>query len=289
MKIEPIYKWTGGKRKEIKTFSKYYPDFIKKGSDYTYVEPFFGGGAVYWSLNSDKNVINDIDGELINFLKVVKENPNAVLEFCNDVSNRISEISTREKHGIITISEAKTERGLIYYEWRNKDRNGGLQKLSELERAFRFLLVNQLAFNGMRRFNSKGEFNIPYGNYKNFNPNITPKHIEKLKNTEILCGSYKDVMLKNDNENTFMYLDPPYTREFKEYSHENVFGLNQQIELFDTFKNIKKSNVMIIINKDEFTSNLYKDYIKDEYDLKYSTNIKNRYDNFVKHLVITNY
>jgi DNA adenine methylase len=289
MKIEPIYKWTGGKRKEIKTFSKYYPDFIKKGSDYTYVEPFFGGGAVYWSLNSDKNVINDIDGELINFLKVVKENPNAVLELCNDVSNRISEISTREKHGIITISEAKTERGLIYYEWRNKDRNGGLQKLSELERAFRFLLVNQLAFNGMRRFNSKGEFNIPYGNYKNFNPNITPKHIEKLKNTEILCGSYKDVMLKNDNENTFMYLDPPYTREFKEYSHENVFGLNQQIELFDTFKNIKKSNVMIIINKDEFTSNLYKDYIKDEYDLKYSTNIKNRYDNFVKHLVITNY
>lgn len=289
MKIEPIYKWTGGKRKEIKTFSKYYPDFIKKGSDYTYVEPFFGGGAVYWSLNSDKNVINDIDGELINFLKVVKENPNAVLELCNDVSNRISEISTREKHGIITISEAKTERGLVYYEWRNKDRNGGLQKLSELERAFRFLLVNQLAFNGMRRFNSKGEFNIPYGNYKNFNPNITPKHIEKLKNTEILCGSYKDVMLKNDNENTFMYLDPPYTREFKEYSHENVFGLNQQIELFDTFKNIKKSNVMIIINKDEFTSNLYKDYIKDEYDLKYSTNIKNRYDNFVKHLVITNY
>jgi DNA adenine methylase len=96
-------------------------------------------------------------------------------------------------------------------------------------------------------------------------------------------------MLNNDTENTFIYIDPPYTREFKEYSHENVFGKDQQIELFETFKVMKNASVMIIINKDEFTTGLYKDFIKDEYDLKYSTNIKNRYDNSVKHLIITNY
>jgi len=150
-------------------------------------------------------------------------------------------------------------------------------------------MVNQLAFNGMRRFNSKGEFNIPYGNYKSFNPNITKEHIEKLNNTEIFCGSYKSVMLNNDTEKTFIYIDPPYTREFKEYSHENVFGEEQQLELFDQFSQLKKASAMIIINKDEFTTHLYKDYIKDEYSLKYSTNIKNRYDNSVKHLIITNY
>jgi DNA adenine methylase len=71
--------------------------------------------------------------------------------------------------------------------------------------------------------------------------------------------------------------------------NQNVFGEKDQIELFDTFLNVKNAKIMIIINKDDFTSNLYKDFIKDEYDLKYSTNIKNRYDNSVKHLIITNY
>jgi len=289
MKLDPIYKWTGGKRKEIKTFNKYYPDYVKENLEYKFIEPFFGGGAVYWSLNSKNNIINDIDKELINFLKVVKENTDEIIKMSKEVSDKISEISKREKDKKISISEAKTERGLIYYEWRNKDRKKGLDELSDIDRAFRFLLVNQLAFNGMRRFNSKGEFNIPYGNYKSFNPNIKNEHIEKLKNTEIFCGSYKEVMLNNDTENTFIYIDPPYTREFKEYSHENVFGKDHQIELFETFKGMKNASVMIIINKDEFTTELYKDFIKDEYDLKYSTNIKNRYDNSVKHLIITNY
>lgn len=289
MKVNPIYKWTGGKRKEIKIFSEYYPEFVKENSDYKFIEPFFGGGAVYWSLDSKNNIINDIDEELVNFLKVLKREPDTLIEMFSDVSDQISEISKREKSGELTIPQAKTERGLIYYSWRDKDRSNGLDNLSDIDRAFRFLFINQMAFNGMRRFNSRGEFNVPYGNYRSFNPEITKEHLHKLENTEILCGSYKNVMLENDDTNTFIYLDPPYTREFKEYSHGNVFGPDQQIELFETFKSMKNASVMIIINKDEFTSELYKDYIKSEYDLRYSTNIKNRYDNSVKHLIITNY
>jgi site-specific DNA-adenine methylase len=76
-------------------------------------------------------------------------------------------------------------------------------------------------------------------------------------------------MDENDKENTFIFIDPPYTREFKEYSHDNVFGEEKQIELFNTFKNLKNAKAMIIINKDDFTYNLYKEFIKDEYDLKY--------------------
>ena len=288
MELKPIYKWTGGKRKEIKVFKEYYPYFINN-EDYKFVEPFFGGGAVYWNLNSKNNVINDVDIELINFLKVIKENSDDIIEMSREVSDKISHITSQEKSESLSISEAKTERGLIYYDWRKKDRNNGLSELSNIDRAFRFLFVNQMAFNGMRRFNSKGEFNVPYGNYKQFNPVIKKEHIEKLKNTEIHCGSYKDIMLNNDTNDTFIYLDPPYTREFTEYSHNAIFGNKQQIELFDIFKSIKKASVMLIINKDDFTSELYKDYIKHEYNLKYSTNIKNRYDNSVKHLIITNY
>lgn len=289
IKLNPLYKWTGGKRKEIKVFSGYYPDFVKNGTDYTFIEPFFGGGAVYWSLDADRNIINDIDSELINFLSEVKSDYQKIVEELNKLSLSIAEVTALEKSGDLSISEAKTNRGIYYYEWRNKDRNNGLSLLSNFERALRFYIVNQLAFNGMRRFNSKGEFNIPYGNYKTFNPCITKNHSDLLSKTEILNQSYKDVMLNNDTENTFIYLDPPYTREFNEYSHDNVFGKKQQIELSEVFKSMKNAKVMIIINKDEFTTELYKDYIKHTYDLKYSTNIKNRYDNSVQHLVICNY
>jgi DNA adenine methylase len=289
MSLIPIYKWTGGKRKEIKLFEEFYPDFVKEKKDYKFVEPFFGGGAVYWSLNSNDNIINDIDYDLINFLNILKTNSNDIISMVKTISNQISLISNEEKNKTISISEAKKLRGLIYYEWRNKDRKNGLASLSNIDRAFRFFLVNQLSFNGMRRFNSRGEFNIPYGNYKTFNINVKDEHIEKLSKTEIFCDSYENIMINNDAENTFIFIDPPYTREFKEYSHNNSFDKNSQVKLFDTFKNMKFAKVMIIINKDDFTYDLYKDYIVSEYDLKYSTNIKNRYDSNVKHLIITNY
>jgi DNA adenine methylase len=287
--LSPIYKWTGGKRKEIKVFSEYYPDFVKESKDFKFVEPFFGGGAVYWSLAANENVINDIDKELTNFLKVFKENPTGIISVVEELSKNITTISALEKSKSLTIADAKTKRGEYYYEWRNKDRKDGLKDLSDLERACRFFIVNQLAFNGMRRFNSKGEFNIPYGNYKSFNMNVNEGHTKLLSNTEIHNKSYKDVMLENDTENTFIFLDPPYTREFKEYSHGNEFGNDQQIELCEIFKSMKFAKVMIVINKDEFTADLYKDYIKHTYDLKYSTNIKNRYDNSVQHIVVCNY
>lgn len=289
MSLNPIYKWTGGKRKEIKLFDKFYPSFVNKTNDYKFVEPFFGGGAVYWSLNSNNNVICDIDYDVINFLKILQTNSNEIISMAKSISEKIAIISANEKNKTISISDAKKERGLIYYEWRNKDRKNGLSTLSDIDRAFRFYLVNQLSFNGMRRFNSKGEFNIPYGNYKTFNLNVKGEHIEKLKNTQVFCDSYENIMMNNDTENTFIFIDPPYTREFKEYSHNNSFGENSQIKLFDTFKSMNFAKVMIIINKDEFTYDLYKDYIVSEYNLKYSTNIKNRYDNNVKHLIITNY
>jgi len=287
--MDPIFKWTGGKRKEIKTFGKYYPEFIKNKENYIYVEPFFGGGAVYWDLENDNNIINDIDYDLINFIKILKSNSFELSEMVDDIDIKIKDITNKEKQGIIDYKESKTLRGKFYYEWRDKDRKGGLNKLSNIERAFRFYFVTQWAFNGMRRFNSSGEFNIPYGNYKAFNKQWNDKHLELLNNTQIFNGDYKNIMIDNDKDKVFMYLDPPYTRDFKEYSHGNIFDDNAQIELSKVFKSIKKSKVMLIINKDEFTTSLYKDYIKDEYDLKYATNIKNRYDNNVKHLIITNY
>ena len=285
----PLYKWSWGKRKEIKEFESYFPDFVKDKENYTYVEPFFWGGAVFWYLENQKNIINDIDKDLILFLKELKQNPDKIKKMAKEVSEYISVITKKEKEGELSIKDAKIERWKIYYKWRSKDKDGWLDTLTNIDRAFRFFIVNQLAFSGMRRFNSKGEFNVPYWNYKSFNLNLEQRHLDLLNNTEIFSTDYKEIMKENDKENTFIYVDPPYTREFKEYSHDNVFWEKQHIELFNTFKNMKKAKVMIVINKDDFTYNLYKDYIKAEYNLKYSTNIKNRYDNNVTHLIITNY
>lgn len=285
--MKPIYKWTGGKRKDIKHFEKYFPEYIKNNNKYTLIEPFFGGGAVYWHLENDDNIINDIDSELINFLNILKEHSDILFDKLNYYSIEIEKITEQEKLNKIGIKESKIERGKFYYELRNQDRNNGLKNLNKIDRAVRFYLVNQLSFNGMRRFNSRGEFNVPYGNYKKLNIQFKDIHLNLLNNTQIYCDTYENI-IKKVSDNTFVFLDPPYTREFKEYSHDNIFGYKEQMKLSEF---IKKSDcdIMLIINKDNFTEELYNEYIIDEYDFNYSTNIKNRYSNDVKHLIITNY
>jgi len=284
--MKPIYKWTGGKRKDIVFIKEYFPDYVKNEQEYTYIEPFFGGGAVYWYLNNDDNIINDIDEELINFLITLKNSSDALSSEFNQYTDKIKEITEREKNGEISIAEAKTERGIFYYELRNKDRNNGLKKLTEFERAVRFYIVNQFSFSGLRRFNSKGEFNVSYGNYKSFNKQYTDKHINLLNNTEIHHGDYQDI-IKKKKYNTFVFLDPPYTGVFKSYSGDE-FNSEMHLKLAEVFKT-SNCDIMMVINKDEFTSELYKDYIIHEYDFKYSKNVKNRQENNSKHLIITNY
>ena len=254
--MKPIYKWSGGKRKDIKHFEEYLPKYVKDKEKYTYVEPFFGAGALYWYLENDTNIINDIEVELINFLNVLKKDEANLTSMVDKIGKKAAIITKSEKEKNISISEAKTQRGLDFYEWRNKDRNGGLKNLTDLERAFRFLIVNQWAFNGMRRFNSKGEFNVPYGNYKQFAKQYTKEHLNLLKDTEIHCGSYKNIIETNDNEDTFIFLDPPYTRAFKEYNHENSFGEKEQIELSEAFKS-SMCDIMIVINKHDFYLHLH--------------------------------
>ena len=293
-KLDPFYKWTGGKRKEIKFFEKYFPSFIKNDEKYTYVEPFFGGGAVYWYLNNVKgnNVINDLETDIMNFLSCVKNQDEEFLREVLSIDNYLKDITKKEDNKELSIPDAKTERGKKYYELRGLDSNPGLKNISLTKRAIRFFIMNQLSFNGMRRFNGSGFFNVPYGNYKKIgNADLlsSPKHIELLKLTELNSTDFSEIMLRNDNENTFIYLDPPYTREFKEYTAGDAFLEKDQRRLSEIFKNSKKSKIMLIINDSELIRELYDGYIVEQYDIKYGTNIKNRYDTKSIHLIICNY
>ena len=282
-KLAPLFKWTGGKRREIVHFSPYYPDFVKSHEPYCYIEPFAGAAATYWALNNvtGVNIINDYDAEVMNFYAQVKNQNEDFLTHVQNAS-RLFQKKTAQAH---TLQEER------YYYWRNKDRNGGLEELTEPERAARFFIVNQLAFSGMRRFNSAGEFNVPYGHYKNLNCSMLTDsaHVELLKKTTLLQGDYSTPLLNNDNDNTFVFIDPPYTRVMKKYSANNEFGDAEQKILAENLFNLNHAKWMVVIDKSPLTVSLYQNYIKHTYPVNYGVNIKNRFSTDVEHLIATNY
>lgn len=279
----PMFKWTGGKRREIQHFAPYYPEFVKNGDNYKYVEPFAGAAATFWSLNNvgGVNVVNEFDPELVNFYCQVEKQDKKFLKAVSDMAALFSSND----------SAAHDRQEAAYYEWRNKDRNNGLATLSDADRAARFFIVNQLAFSGMRRFNAAGEFNVPYGHYKNLNDSVltSAAHVNLLKNTTVTEGDYKPCVLAHDTAKTFMFFDPPYTRVMKKYSADNEFGDEQQRELADTLKGLSQANWMMIIDKSDLTMELYGDYVKHTYALSYGVNIKNRFSTAVEHIIATNY
>ncbi len=261
MKLKPIIKWTGGKRREIKKIEPYLPNKIDR-----YVEPFVGGGALFFYLNNQNSIINDYEFDVYNFYNFVDDD-----EF-NSIINEWKNITDHDE----------MERQYYYF------RDNPFPDDDRI-RAAQFVYINQLAFSGMRRFNKQGKFNVPFGHYKSFNPKITIEQRQLLSTTIVKNESAMNIIGDYDDENTFIFLDPPYTRTFKTYSAGSEFGENEQIELFECLDNIKNAKWMLIINEDDFILSLYKNYFINSYPLKYGVNIKNRFSTDVKHLVIRNY
>ena len=144
----------------------------------------------------------------------------------------------------------------------------------------------------MMRYNKNGKFNIPFGKYKTINYNeLMNKDYEKLlNNTEILNEDFEFIFNKYNDENNFMFLDPPYDSNFTDYGYCS-FGKEEQFKLSNLFKNTKNKCLMII-GKTKFIEDLYKDYIVDEYDKKYKFKLyNNRIGDEIntKHLIIKNF
>ena len=263
--MNPIIKYPGGKRNEIKYFEKYIPnEYIR------YVEPFVGGGAVFFHLEPKRALINDLNENLIDFYKSLSSNSNKIIKELKEMKN--------EEDFFYTIRDMFNSKIEPKY-----------------SKASMFFYLNKTAYSGVSRYNKKGEFNTPYGRYKNYNPwkFITKESIDLLKRTEIMNKDFTEIF-KLLNENDFVFLDPPYMSDFKQYSvqkdGDNGFSEQKQFELAECFKN-SKAKCLMVISDLGIIRNLYKDYIKDEYEKKYSVNAKNQKENknVVKHLIITNY
>jgi DNA adenine methylase len=259
--LSPLIKWSGGKSDEIKHFLQYIPTNYD-----TYIEPFFGGGALYWYLRPNKSVINDVHPELIAFYNSIKNGKSTdIINFMNNHPN-----------------DEET-----YYQVRDD-----FIPSNDLEIAQQFYYLRKTCFRGMLRYNSSGKFNIPYGKYKTIN--ITQlsnnDYYNVLQNTEIYNQSYNYIFDKYNDPNNFIFLDPPYDSKFTDYGY-CTFDRVEQEKLAQLFKTTS-NRCLMIIGKTDFIVNLYKDYIKGSYQKKYKFKIHSgRIGDEIntEHLIITNY
>lgn len=258
--LKPIVKWSGGKKDELKSIIPHIPANYS-----TYLEPFIGGGAVFFQLNPEKAVINDVHKELVDLYQSIKNgHTNDIYEFMKQHPN-----------------DEET-----YYKVRAYDNT------DVLDNAKRFYYLRKTCFRGMLRYNKQGKFNIPYGRYKNYNfEGIKNEGYEDLlKRTEIFNESFEYIFDNYDHADNFMFLDPPYDSEFTDYGYCS-FGKDEQRALAACFKKTKIKCLMII-GKTPFIQELYKGYIVDEYDKKYRFKLHSgRIGDEIntKHLIIKNF
>lgn len=200
---KPVLKWAGGKTQMLKQILPHFPQKYNK-----YIEPFFGGGAVFFSLNPQDSVISDSNPELINLYRSVAHDLNGVVE-C--LSNHVNDKD-------------------YFYEVRAQD----WTSLEPSMAAARTIFLNKTCFNGLYRVNRKGGFNVPFGNYKN--PNICDIETltvasKRLNESTILCADYREVLQSYAEPGDLIFLDPPYLpiseySDFKRYTKEQFYEEN---------------------------------------------------------------
>ena len=283
--MNPMLKYRGGKSREIPQFEKYIPESFS-----TYIEPFLGGGAVFFHLEPERAIINDVNDRLISFYQCVR-NQYAAMRLELD---RIQEIYERNQADYkIRKAEAPEERipnanEELYYRIRDMY-NGKIP--SEYLDGVLYFFINKTAYSGMIRFNSNGEYNVPFGRYPNLNTKmITAEHSQLLQGAEVMQQDYAAVFDRAQPDD-FMFLDPPYDCVFNDYGNidmMNGFDEEQHRRLAADFKNLS-CRALMVIGKTPLTEELYGRYIRDEYCKNYAVNIRNRFKNDAKHIVVMNY
>ncbi len=220
--------------------------FLPNGIEGKYFEPFIGGGAVLLDIQPARFVINDINPEVINVYRCIKE----------------------DAEQLISLLESFEYESEFFYEIRAWDRGADYDALSRFKKAARILYLNKTCFNGLYRVNSKGYFNVPFGKYKNpdFINAATLRAVHEYLNHsdgEILCGSYKEC-LAQAQAGDFVYLDPPYdpvssSASFTSYSKDGFSRKNQE-ELRDVCRELDEKGIRFLL------SNSATDFIKGLYE-----------------------
>ncbi len=261
--VKPFLKWAGGKGQLLKEIECYYP--FDGGKITKYAEPFVGGGAVLFDVLSKYDLeqiyISDINAELINTYRIIRDDIDALIEMLYGMKNEFIPLD----------NDARKKYYMEKRERFNDLKVNGNENIN-IEKAALMIFLNKTCFNGLFRVNKKGLFNVPMGSYKN--PMICDEVnlravSEKLQKVTIVCGDYRESADFID-ENTFVYFDPPYrpitdTASFTAYT-ENLFNDEEQIELARFVDEMHKKGAKVVIsNSDPKNSNTEDDFFDNIY------------------------
>ena len=238
IKAKPFLKWAGGKTQLLKQLESYYPESLKLGEIKKYIEPFIGSGAVFLEICQKYEIesahISDINFDLIQAYQVIQRWPDDLIEILGKLQVKFDKSSQMQRQLFFT--EIRTQYNL-------QRKSVSTLKLSKdvINRTAQLIFLNKTCFNGLFRLNSKGEFNVPFGRYKN--PKILDAEniyqiSQLLQKTEIRSSEFESCYAIAD-ESSFIYFDPPYcplnaTSSFTSYS-KSSFGPKEQKFLRDVF------------------------------------------------------
>jgi len=244
----PFVKWAGGKGQLLSQFEPYFPPGFRR-----YIEPFVGGGAVFFHLSRQGRLA----GKQVILIDRLEELINAYRAVQGRAEDLIAELQRHEPHKI----DAD-----YYYAVRAWDRQKDYAQRSDLERAARFLYLNRTCYNGLYRVNRRGQFNVPFGRYRN--PTICDvgnlqAASRALQGVTLLVGDFTR-SLEMAGAGDLVYLDPPYhplsdTANFTSYTAAD-FGFQDQQRLAGLFRDLDQRGCQVLL------SNSATDLVRDLYD-----------------------
>jgi DNA adenine methylase len=298
---EPVLKWAGGKRQLLPELSKRYAKRLEQGKITTYIEPFTGGGAVFFDLvkrfpTLRRAFLFDINPELVMLYKVLQRDVSRLVEILREMQDTY-------------LAKDESGRDAFFYEIRetyNQTKNEvptDTYSPAWLTRAAQTIFLNKTCFNGLFRVNSKGHFNVPFGKYKK--PSILQESrlrasSKALQIAEVRLGDFSQAAELAD-ENTFVYYDPPYrpistTASFTSYAAD-TFDDAAQHRLAKVFQMLDTLGVSQLLSNsdptnhtdDTFFDELYKDFIIERVDATRLINSVASKRDGVREIIVRNY
>jgi len=302
VEARPFLKWAGGKTQLLDAIDERLPDDIKQsGRIDQYVEPFVGGGAVFFHLYGhyeiNQTYLLDINRELIVGYRVIQQDLEKLVSQLNELESSFLDKSQEDRKAEFyqirdTYNAQMTEFDYQHYseEW--------------VDRATYLIFLNKTCYNGLFRQNKKGEFNVPYGQYVNPTicdvENLRAVH-QALQQTEVLCADFTNAGDYID-ANTFVYFDPPYrplnaTSNFTGYFKEDFNDADQQ-KLGQFFREMDDRGAYLLLSnsdpqnedlEDTFFDKLYQGYHIERVSAKRFINCDGEKRGAINELIIRNY
>ncbi|MGB8222882.1 MAG: DNA adenine methylase [Polyangiales bacterium] len=239
----PFVKWAGGKGRLLSQLRPLLPSGVEQ---MRHVEPFVGGGALFFARRPARALLTDINPTLVATYSAIRDDVAAVIGALRGLAHRHSKES--------------------YYEIRERYNEG--RRVSVSQRAAMFIYLNKTCFNGLHRVNRKGAFNVPVGSYKNpriLNEDALHAASRALEGAQLRCEPF-DALLESAKPGDFIYFDPPYepvsqTSSFTSYARDG-FSREDQTRLRDVYKALDRRGCKLMLSNSDvpFIRNLYRSF-----------------------------